>query len=392
MQSDPLFTPLKLGAVALKHRVIMAPMTRMRSAQPGNVPHALNAEYYRQRASEGGLLITEATDITPQAQGYRGTPGLYSDEQIAGWRAVTDAVHAKGGFIFSQIWHVGRISHSSLQPGGALPVAPSAVRPAGEHTDASGQNVPYETPRALEEAELAELVSDFVTAARNAREAGFDGVEVHGANGYLLDQFLRNGSNKRTDRYGGSIENRARLLLEVVDAVIAALGAERVGVRLSPWNGFNDMSDSDGEALWNYVAAELDKRELAYLHVVEPRSDFTTDLPPDANARDAASHFKSFFKGPLISTGGYVAETARAAVADGRADAIAFGRPFISNPDLPERLRIGAAVTRYDRATFYGGDHRGYTDYASLAGETNQDVLAALPRQSATDKIFAWVP
>jgi len=392
MQSDPLFTPLKLGAVALKHRVIMAPMTRMRSAQPGNVPHALNAEYYRQRASEGGLLITEATDITPQAQGYRGTPGLYSDEQIAGWRAVTDAVHAKGGFIFSQIWHVGRISHSSLQPGGALPVAPSAVRPAGEHTDASGQNVPYETPRALEEAELAELVSDFVTAARNAREAGFDGVEVHGANGYLLDQFLRNGSNKRTDRYGGSIENRARLLLEVVDAVIAALGAERVGVRLSPWNGFNDMSDSDGEALWNYVAAELDKREMAYLHVVEPRSDFTTDLPPDANARDAASHFKSFFKGPLISTGGYVAETARAAVADGRADAIAFGRPFISNPDLPERLRIGAAVTRYDRATFYGGDHRGYTDYASLAGETNQDVLAALPRQSATDKIFAWVP
>ena len=392
MQSDPLFTPLKLGAVALKHRVIMAPMTRMRSAQPGNVPHALNAEYYRQRASEGGLLITEATDITPQAQGYRGTPGLYSAEQIAGWRAVTNAVHAKGGFIFSQIWHVGRISHSSLQPGGALPVAPSAVRPAGEHTDASGQNVPYETPRALEEAELAELVSDFVTAARNAREAGFDGVEVHGANGYLLDQFLRNGSNKRTDRYGGSIENRARLLLEVVDAVIAALGAERVGVRLSPWNGFNDMSDSDGEALWNYVAAELDKRELAYLHVVEPRSDFTTDLPPDANARDAASHFKSFFKGPLISTGGYVAQTARAAVADGRADAIAFGRPFISNPDLPERLRIGAAVTRYDRATFYGGDHRGYTDYASLAGETNQDVLAALPRQSATDKIFAWVP
>ncbi|HTR07946.1 MAG TPA: alkene reductase [Paraburkholderia sp.] len=392
MQSDPLFTPLKLGAVALKHRVIMAPMTRMRSAQPGNVPHALNAEYYRQRASEGGLLITEATDITPQAQGYRGTPGLYSAEQIAGWRAVTDAVHAKGGFIFSQIWHVGRISHSSLQPGGALPVAPSAVRPAGEHTDASGQNVPYETPRALEEAELAELVSDFVTAARNAREAGFDGVEVHGANGYLLDQFLRNGSNKRTDRYGGSIENRARLLLEVVDAVIAALGAERVGVRLSPWNGFNDMSDSDGEALWNYIAAELDKRELAYLHVVEPRSDFTTDLPPDANARDATSHFKSFFKGPLISTGGYVAETARAAVAAGRADAIAFGRPFISNPDLPERLRIGAAVTRYDRATFYGGDHRGYTDYASLAGETNQDVLAALPRQSATDKIFAWVP
>jgi N-ethylmaleimide reductase len=366
VQPDPLFTPLKLGAVELKHRIVMAPMTRMRSAQPGNVPHALNAEYYGQRASEGGLLITEATDITPQAQGYRGTPGLYSAEQIAGWRAVTEAVHAKGGFIFSQIWHVGRISHSSLQPNGALPVGPSPVRPAGDHTDVSGQAVPFETPRALEEKELAELVADFVTAARNAREAGFDGVEVHGANGYLLDQFLRNGSNKRTDRYGGSIENRARLLLEVVDAVIAAVGAQRVGVRLSPWNKFNDMSDSDGGVLWDYVASELDKRNLAYLHVVEPRADFTTDLPLDENAPDAAAHFKSVFKGPLISAGGYVAETARAVVADTRADAVAFGRPFISNPDLPERVRTGAAMTWHERETFYGGDHRGYTDYASL--------------------------
>jgi N-ethylmaleimide reductase len=368
VQSDPLFTPLKLGALELKHRVVMAPMTRMRSAQPGNVPHALNAEYYGQRASEGGLLITEATDITPQAQGYRGTPGLYSAEQITGWRAVTEAVHAKGGFIFSQIWHVGRISHSSLQPDGALPVAPSAVPPSGDHTNASGQQVPFETPRALEENELAELVRNFVTAARNAQEAGFDGVEVHGANGYLLDQFLRNGSNKRTDRYGGSIENRARLLLEVVDAVIAALGADRVGVRLSPWGTFNDMSDTDGEALWDYVAAELGKRSLAYLHVVEPRADFTTDLPVDANAPDAASHFKSIFKGTYISAGGYVAETARAVVADARADAVAFGRPFISNPDFPERVRTGATMTWHDRATFYGGDHRGYTDYASLEG------------------------
>jgi N-ethylmaleimide reductase len=343
VQPDPLFTPLKLGALELKHRVVMAPMTRMRSAQPGNVPHALNAEYYGQRASEGGLLITEATDITPQAQGYRGTPGLYSAEQIAGWRAVTEAVHAKGGFIFSQIWHVGRISHSSLQPDGTLPVAPSAVPPSGDHTDASGQQVPFETPRALEEMELAELVRDFVTAARNAQEAGFDGVEVHGANGYLLDQ-----------------------LLEVVDAVIAALGADRVGVRLSPWGTFNDMSDTDGEALWDYVAAELGKRNLAYLHVVEPRADFTTDLPVDANAPDAASRFKSIFKGTYISAGGYVAETARAVVADARADAVAFGRPFISNPDFPERVRTGATMTWHDRATFYGGDHRGYTDYASL--------------------------
>jgi N-ethylmaleimide reductase len=363
VQHDPLFTPLKLGAVELKHRVIMAPMTRMRAAQPGNVPHALNAEYYGQRASEGGLLITEATDISPQAQGYRATPGIYSAEQIAGWRAVTDAVHAKGGFIFSQIWHVGRISHSSLQPDGALPVGPSAVRPSGDHTNASGETVPFETPRALEEQELTQIVEHFVTAARNAQAAGFDGVEVHGANGYLLDQFLRNGSNKRTDRYGGSIENRARLLLEVVDAVIAALGAQRVGVRLSPWNGFNDMSDSDGAALWDYVASELDKRDLAYLHVVEPRADFTVDAPLDANAPDAAAHFRSAFNGPLISTGGYVAETARAAVADARADAIAFGRPFISNPDLPEKVRNGVAMRPYDRGTFYGGDSRGYTDY-----------------------------
>lgn len=367
MRPDPLFTPLKVGALELKHRVIMAPMTRMRSAQPGDNPHALNAEYYGQRASEGGLLITEATDISPQAHGYWATPGVYTPAQIAGWRAVSDAVHAKDGFIFMQIWHVGRISHSSLQPGGALPVAPSAVRPAGNHTNASGQPVAFETPRALEQAELGGIVSDFVAAARNAQEAGFDGVEVHGANGYLLDQFLRNGTNKRTDRYGGSIENRARLLLEVVDGVIAALGAQRVGVRLSPWNRFNDMSDSDGAALWDYVAFELNKRELAYLHVVEPRADFTTDLPLDADAPDAAAQFKSVFTGPLISAGGYVADSARAAVADARADAIAFGRPFISNPDLPERMRIGATLAWHERATFYGGDHRGYTDYAALA-------------------------
>jgi len=359
-----LFSKATVGSLTLQNHLVMCPLTRDRAID--NIPNELMAEYYGQRASEGGLLITEATDITPQAQGYRATPGLYTAEQIAGWRAVTDAVHAKGGFIFNQIWHVGRISHSSLQPDGALPVAPSAVPPSGDHTNASGQQVPFETPRALEENELAELVRNFVTAARNAQEAGFDGVEVHGANGYLLDQFLRNGSNKRTDRYGGSIENRARLLLEVVDGVTAALGAQRVGVRLSPWNGFNDMSDSDGWALWDYVASELNKRDLAYLHVVEPRADFTTDLPPDANAPDAAAHFKSIFTGPLISTGGYVAETARAAVTDARADAIAFGRPFISNPDLPERVRIGATMTRHDRATFYGGDHRGYTDYASL--------------------------
>ena len=364
---SPLFTPVRLGALALEHRVVMPPLTRMRSRQPGDVPHALNAEYYGQRASRGGLIIAEATDVSEQARGYPGAPGVHSAEQVRGWRAVTDAVHAKGGLIVLQIWHTGRISHSSMQPGGAVPVSASAVTPPGGHMDAQGRPVPFETPRALREDDIPGIVGAFRQAALNAREAGFDGVEIHSANGYLLDQFLQDGTNKREDRYGGSIENRARLLLGVVDAVAGAWSADRVGVRISPWGQFNGMSDSDPGALFDHVTAQLGTRGLAYLHIVEPRADQNSDTNAlDPNAPDAASRFRARFGGPVIAAGGFVKETAERVVAQGSADAVAFGRLFIANPDLPERFRRGAPLNRYDRSTFYGGDARGYVDYPSL--------------------------
>lgn len=368
MAEAALFTPLPLGAVTLAHRVVMAPLTRMRSRQPGDIPQALNAEYYAQRASQGGLQITEATDITEQSRGYPGAPGIYTPEQIAGWRLVTDAVHAKGGVIFVQIWHVGRVSHSSMQPGGALPVAPSAVAVPGNHINVNFKPVPFETPRALDLSEIPGIVELFRQAARNARDAGFDGVEIHGANGYLLDQFLQDGTNHRTDQYGGSIPNRVRLLLEVVDAVSGMIGANRTGVRLSPWGAFNDMRDSDPGAVFDYVGTELGKRDLAYLHLVEPRADQSSDvnaLNPDAP--DATARLRKRFHGPIIAAGGFTQDTAETAVASQSASAVAFGRLFIANPDLPERFRIGAALNRYDRSTFYGGDAKGYTDYPALA-------------------------
>ena len=368
MGVDALFQPLQLGAVTLRHRVVMAPLTRMRALRPGDVPHALNATYYGQRASRGGLIITEATDVSAQARGYPGAPGLYSDEQVRGWRAVVDAVHAEGGLIFVQLWHTGRISHSSMQPGGVPPVAPSAVPAPGGHFDVDGRPVPFEMPRALGLDEIPGVVEQFRTAARRAREAGFDGVEIHSANGYLLDQFLQDGTNKRTDRYGGPVENRVRLTLEVVDAVAEAVGADRVGVRLSPWGGFNGMSDTDPGALFDHLTAELGRRGLAYLHVVEPRADQNSDTNAlDPAAPDAASRFKRRFGGALIAAGGFTRESAAAAIAGGDVDAVAFGRLFIANPDLPERFRLGAPLNRYDRSTFYGGDARGYTDYPALA-------------------------
>ena len=365
--ASPLFTPLRLGVIELRHRIVMPPLTRLRSAQPGDVPQPMNAEYYGQRASQGGLIIAEATDVSRQARGYPGAPGIYSAEQVAGWRGVTDAVHAKGGFIFLQIWHTGRISHSSLQPDGALPVAPSAVAAPGEHMDAGFQPVPFETPRPLTLEEIPGIVEMFRNATLNARAAGFDGVEIHGANGYLLDQFLQDGTNRRNDAYGGSIENRARLLLEVVDAVTGAWSAGRVGVRLSPWGHFNGMSDSDPGSLFDHVTAELGKRRLAYLHLVEPRADQNSDTNAlDPNAPDASSRFRAKFGGPVIAAGGFVRETAEKAVAEGTADAVAFGRLFIANPDLVERFRRKAPLNRYDRSTFYGGDARGYLDYPML--------------------------
>lgn len=362
-----LFDPLHLGDLTLANRIIMAPLTRMRSKQPGNIPHELNAEHYAQRAS-AGLIISEATQVSQQGQGYPGTPGIHSAEQVDGWRLVTDAVHRAGGKIFLQLWHVGRISHHSHQPDGALPVAPSAIKPAGGTFSAEWQPVEFETPRALETHEIPGIVKDYVQGATNAKEAGFDGVEVHGANGYLLDQFLQDGSNKRTDQYGGSIENRAQLLLEAVDGAISVWGAERVGVRLSPYGTFNDMSDSDPVALFTYVLSQLSQRKIAYVHLIEPRSSSAGSQDENiVGAPETAKIFRKAFQGVLISAGGYTREDAMNAVETGAADAVAFGRLFISNPDLPARLKGNADLNAYDRSTFYGGGAKGYTDYPSLA-------------------------
>jgi N-ethylmaleimide reductase len=359
-----LFEPLKIGSLTLPNRIIMAPLTRMRSKQPGNVPHELNAEYYAQRAS-AGLIISEATQVSQQGQGYPATPGIHSPEQVQGWKLVTNAVHQAGGRIFLQLWHVGRISHTSHQSDNALPVAPSALAPENSGTyTADWQETPIFVPRALEAEEIPGIVADYKAGAENAKKAGFDGVEVHGANGYLLDQFLQDSSNARTDHYGGPIENRARLLLEVVDAVIEVWGNDRVGVRLSPYNAFNGMKDSDPIALFTYVLGELDTRGVAFVHLIEPRSSFAgmkeeslEDIP------QAASLFRKALKTVLISAGGHTPDSALEYTENRLADAIAFGRHFISNPDLPERIRQASPLTPYDRATFYGGDTKGYTDY-----------------------------
>jgi N-ethylmaleimide reductase len=368
-ETKNLFTPLRVGSLELSHRVVMAPLTRLRSSQPGDVPNAMNARYYGQRASKGGLLITEATQISLQGKGYPAAPGIHSQEQVEGWKLSTAAVHAKGGFVFVQLWHVGRMSHSSLHPEAGLPVAPSAISPkdGSKAMTASFQEADYELPRALGIEEIPGIVADYRRAAENAKAAGFDGVEVHSANGYLLDQFLEDTSNHRTDAYGGSIAKRARLMLEVVDAVVEVWGKDRVGVRLSPFGKFLDMGDSNPVALFNYVLEKLSDRGIAYVHVVEPR-DESAGATVDGQLVDTAKLFRNAFKGVFISAGGYNAETANAAIAGGWADAIAFGRLFISNPDLPKRLEEKSSLNEYDRATFYGGTEKGYTDYPALEG------------------------
>jgi N-ethylmaleimide reductase len=357
--NSALLSPVKLGAYELPNRIVMAPLTRNR-AGAGNVPHELNAVYYAQRAS-AGLIITEATQISPQGLGYPATPGIHSAEQVAGWKRVTQAVHDRGGRIFLQLWHVGRISHPSLQPNGELPVAPSAIAPAGMAATYEGEK-PFVTPRALEIAEIAAIVEDYRRAAQNALDAGFDGVEIHGANGYLIDQFLRNGSNQRTDQYGGSIENRSRFALEVVEAVTSVWGADRVGIRLSPSGTFNSMSDSDPQALFSYLVSQLDRYNLAYIHIVEPRID--NGAPEGQNL--TAGFFRSVFSGPIIAAGGYDQALGEAAIANDEADLIAYGRWYISNPDLVERFAANAELNPYDRSTFYGGTEKGYTDYPTL--------------------------
>jgi N-ethylmaleimide reductase len=366
MSIDNFFAPLSLGALKLPNRIVMPPLTRMRAAVSG-VPTLLSATYYAQRAT-AGLIITEATAITPQAHGYPNMPGIYSRAQIAGWSEVTKAVHEQGGRIALQVVHSGRASHSSYNADGSLPVGPSAIAPAtGQAFTPTFSLVDFETPRALDTTEVSAIVEDFRQAALNAIEAGFDAVELHAANGYLLDEFLQDGSNRRTDRYGGSIAGRSRFLLETVTAVSGAIGADRVGVRLSPHGNFNDMYDSDPQALFGYLISELNGFHLAYLHLIEPRSSSIgagEDLSVDS-ANNAAL-FSRAFNGPVISAGGYDARSGSAAIAEGHADAIGFGRMFISNPDLVQRLEMQAPLNNYDRSTFYGGAERGYTDYPRI--------------------------
>ena len=357
-----LFAPERVGPYRLSHRVVMAPLTRLRS-EPGDLPGELMVHYYTQRASRGGLIIAEATPVSRQGYGYAKAPGIYADEQIAGWRKVTDAVHAKGGRIMLQLWHVGRQSHPDLQPGGEAPVAPSALLAEGEAYTETGP-VEFTMPRALTLSEIPDIIETFRTASQRALQAGFDGVEIHGANGYLPDQFLQDGSNNRTDVYGGSIENRARFLLEVTDAAISVWGGERVGVRIAPSGTYGSMVDSNPENTFGYVAKQLDRRGLAYLHVIEPRIK-GIELIVENQAPIAARHIRPKYKGTIIAAGGFDRKSAEAILESGDADLVAFGRFFISNPDLPERFRIGAPLAPYNRNLFYGGDGRGYTDYES---------------------------
>jgi N-ethylmaleimide reductase len=366
MNFPSLFSPLQVGPYRLTHRVVMAPLTRMRAERPGLAPRPLNAEYYAQRATPGGLIIAEASPVMASGHGNPGVPGTYSEAQVKGWRAVVDAVHAQGGLIFLQLWHVGRVSHSSFQPGGGLPVAPSAVAISSElkTMTADGKPASYETPRALETSEIAGIIAAFRQGASNAMKAGFDGVEIHGANGYLIEQFLQSRSNLRTDQYGGGIENRARFLMEITEAVIGVWGASRVGVRLSPYGIANDSGEADPMSLYTHVVEALDPLGLAYLHFIEPRSSGAGRAEVNhQNVPSAMVLFRPIWRGVLITAGGFTGETANAAIADGHADAIAFGRIFISNPDLPRRLNQGLPLTPYNRATFYGGEEKGYTDY-----------------------------
>ncbi|MGM8851318.1 alkene reductase [Salinicola halophyticus] len=364
MAYDKLLSPITVGDVELSNRVLMAPLTRART--PDSVPGALQAEYYAQRASSG-LIISEATNISPTARGYVYTPGIWTDAQEAGWRQVVDAVHDANGKIALQLWHVGRISHEMVQPEGQAPVAPSALRAEGancfvEFEDGSSGQHPTSTPRALELDEIPALIDDYRQAAKRSKRAGFDMVEVHAANAYLLQQFLATGSNQRTDRYGGSVVNRARLLLEVVDAVTAEMGEGRVGVRLSPFIEIFGLSDDEPQEMMRYLADELGRRKIAYLHINEP--DWTGEGPQLSD--DFRRDLRERFTGTLIYCGHYTAERAETLIENGLGDAAAFGRPYIANPDLVERFSRDAGLNEPNPDTFYGGGAEGYTDYPTL--------------------------
>lgn len=368
--TEHLFKPIQLGALNLPHRIAMAPLTRSRAGQPGNVPTEVNAQYYSQRAS-AALIISEATQISQQGQGYAWTPGIHSDAQIAGWRNVSDVVHAKGGRMFLQLWHVGRVSHPMFQPNNGLPVAPSALAAPGKTfivgEDGAGAWADVPVPQALTIDGIQQIIQDYRQAARNAVTAGMDGVEIHAGNGYLIDQFINSASNVRQDAYGGSIENRARFLLEVVDAVADEIGADKVAVRLTPMGRFMGMGDETPEETFETIVSRLDATSLAYLHLVEPSMVGTTkDELVDPRWDAIIQRLRQAFSGVLMLAGGYDATSAERAIAEGRADIIAFGRPFIGNPDLPARIKHGHPLNVPDPATFFGGGQQGYIDYPML--------------------------
>ena len=364
--SDTLFSPVTMGAIEAANRVAMAPLTRNRADNDTGEVGDMHVDYYRQRAG-AGLIITEATQISAEGKGYIRTPGIHTPEQVAAWKKVTDAVHEAGGKIVCQLWHVGRISHVSLQPDGQQPVAPSAVN-AGVKTFTENGFEPTSDPRALDIEEMPRIVDEYAQAAKMAIAAGFDGVEVHAANGYLIDQFLKTGSNKRDDAYGGSVENRARLLMEVMEAVTAAIGGDRTGIRLSPFSPANGISDDNPQETFTHVVKGLNRFGLAYLHMVEGATGGSRDLK-DGHSIDA---LRKLFDGVYMANNGYDREMAMEAVASGHADVIAIGRPFIANPDLVKRYRQNAPLNEGDQSTYYGGGREGYTDYPFLEEATEE--------------------
>jgi N-ethylmaleimide reductase len=365
LSANNLFTPIRVGSMRLQHRVVMAPLTRSRSVQPGNIPGDLMLEYYSQRASDGGLIVSEATAISVAGGGWFGAPGLYSDEQVAGWKRITNAVHAKLGYMFSQLWHTGRASHVDTT-NGVSPVS-SWVNPEYWQDPTIKESTPHgwQQPsphRALDIREIPGIVEDYRRAAECAKAAGFDGVELHAGNGYLPDQFLQDGINKRTDMYGGSIENRSRFLLQVVEALVSVWSGNRVAVRIAPSGTWNGVSDSNPIALFDYVARQLNRFGLAYLHIIEPRIKGNV-LIAEGQGHIATARLRKIFTGRIIAAGGFEPDTAEAAVREGDADLVAFGRHFLANPDLPKRIRLGLPLNAYNRDTFYTFDARGYTDY-----------------------------
>ncbi len=379
--TDLLFQPYRLGPFNLKHRILMAPLTRSRARQPGNVPSSLAACYYAQRAS-AALIVSEATQVSIQGQGYAWTPGIHSREQVDAWQRVTKAVHQDNGLIFNQLWHVGRISHPAQQPDNMLPVAPSAIIPEGkafiENERGEGELVPFVRPRALNIEEMPYIVAQYQRAARNAEAADFDGVEIHAANGYLLDQFIETGTNRRADACGGPVENRARLLFEIAEALMPIWGPDRIGVRLSPMAKLNDIHDDNPEATFSYIAERLSDYGFAYLHIVNPAMEqMQNGKEPDPRALSMAEMIRKKFK----VAGGFQADTAEQWLRERRADLIAFGRKFIANPDLPERLRVGAPLNVDDPTTYYGGGEKGYTDYPSLAQDRGEQPKACVDQR-----------